>query len=125
MKTYSSSRFARHTGVTIKMLRHYERLGLVVPQRTDSGHRRYALAHVQQLERVLALKSLGLPLVRIKPSATLDAPFLRAHRARLEEKRAALERAIEAVHVIEQAPLIGEALNRFIGDAAWSRWETN
>jgi DNA-binding transcriptional MerR regulator len=39
---YSTSAFARLAGVTVKMLRHYERIGLLTPKRTGSRYRRYS-----------------------------------------------------------------------------------
>ena len=63
---YSTRGFAELTGVTVKALRHYERMGLLGPMRTRARYRRYAFADLQQVERILALKSLGLSLTSIK-----------------------------------------------------------
>jgi serine/threonine protein kinase len=57
---YSFAAFARLAGVTVKMLRHYERMGFLTPKRTSANHRRYSIRDLQILERILALKSLGL-----------------------------------------------------------------
>jgi len=44
---------ARRSGVTAKMIRHYERVGLIpATQRTDSGYRRFADTDVHTLGRV-------------------------------------------------------------------------
>jgi len=51
------------TGVTVRALHHYDRLGLLVPtQRTAAGHRLYASDDVRRLYRIVALRELGLPL---------------------------------------------------------------
>ncbi|WP_217171222.1 MerR family transcriptional regulator [Streptomyces sp. AC512_CC834] len=62
---------ARETGLSIRALRHYDRLGLLTPSaRTCGGHRCYDAADVRRLHRVLALRSFGLPLAQIR--AVLD-----------------------------------------------------
>ena len=42
-------RAAAHTGWSPRMLRYVEHAGLVVPERTASGYRRYGLKHLNQL----------------------------------------------------------------------------
>jgi DNA-binding transcriptional MerR regulator len=61
----SPSETARRFGVTIKALRLYERHGLIQPVRSDAGWRTYGPAQIARLVQILALKRLGLPLVRI------------------------------------------------------------
>lgn len=54
---------ARETGVTVRALHHYDRLGLLVPSsRTSGGHRCYAPADVRRLHRIVALRGFGFPL---------------------------------------------------------------
>jgi DNA-binding transcriptional MerR regulator len=63
--TYSVRAFAELAGVTIKTLHHYERRGLLAPRRSRAGYRRYTIKDLARLERIIALKSLGLPLKEI------------------------------------------------------------
>lgn len=57
---------SRRTGISARMLRHYEELGLVRPQaRTSGGYRDYSEEDLRQLLQVEALRSLGLPLAHI------------------------------------------------------------
>ncbi len=57
---------AKRAGVSIRTLHHYEAVGLLVPSmRTGAGHRLYSQRDVQRLVRVVMLKKLGLPLVKI------------------------------------------------------------
>ena len=46
-------------------LRQYDRLGLVVPARTQGGSRRYSLRHVEQLREVarMSAEGIGLPAI--------------------------------------------------------------
>lgn len=120
---YSTHTFAELTGVTVKALRHYERVGLLAPKRTGARYRRYALGDLRRLERILALKSLGLPLEKIKTLLARGGVPLRAHREALEQKRARLDRAIEALAQIEGHSRPADALRGFMAEAAWERWE--
>jgi DNA-binding transcriptional MerR regulator len=82
---------AAATGVTVRTLRHYDSLGLLVPsERTSGGYRLYADADLQRLYRILALRRMGLALDAI--GAALDGegddprPAIRRHLAQLEEQ---------------------------------------
>src|SRR6185312_6151368 len=61
--------FSRLTQVTVKALRHYDHLGLLTPAQIDpfSGYRFYSAAQLPRLNRLLALKDLGLSLEQIGP----------------------------------------------------------
>lgn len=56
---------AELAGMHPQTLRQYDRLGLVVPARTQGGSRRYSLRHVQQLREVAALSAEGMSLAAI------------------------------------------------------------
>jgi MerR family transcriptional regulator, thiopeptide resistance regulator len=63
---YRIQQFAQLAGVTVRTLHHYDRLGLLTPRhRTESGYRLYALEDLAQLQRILVLRYLGLPLREI------------------------------------------------------------
>ncbi|TVL90308.1 HEAT repeat domain-containing protein [Streptomyces sp. SAJ15] len=54
---------ARRSGVSARMLRHYESLGLVRPTgRTESGYRRYSSEDIRRIFHIESLRSLGLSL---------------------------------------------------------------
>ncbi|MGW7101661.1 HEAT repeat domain-containing protein [Streptomyces sp. NPDC054838] len=54
---------ARRSGVSARMLRHYESLGLVRPTgRTGSGYREYSDEDIRRIFHIESLRSLGLPL---------------------------------------------------------------
>lgn len=59
--------FSRLTQVTTKTLRHYDKLGLLVPNEVDkwSRYRYYDVAQMQQLNAILRLKDLGFSLEEI------------------------------------------------------------
>ena len=59
--------FAWLCQVTVETLRHYDRVKLLKPAYLDkfSGYRYYSLDQLPRLNRILALKNLGLPLKEI------------------------------------------------------------
>jgi len=64
---------ARRTGVSVRMLRHYDSLGLVTPSgHTSGGHRQYSSSDLRRLFHVTSLRSLGLTLRQV--GEILDEP---------------------------------------------------
>ena len=59
--------FSQMGQVSVRMLRHYDKMGLLVPNHVDkfTGYRYYALDQLPRLNRILALKDLGLSLEEI------------------------------------------------------------
>ncbi|GAA5701560.1 HEAT repeat domain-containing protein [Streptomyces avermitilis] len=54
---------ARRSGVSARMLRHYDSLGLVRPTgRTDAGYREYSSEDIRRIFHIESLRSLGLSL---------------------------------------------------------------
>ena len=99
--------FAKLAGITSKALRHYERVGLLKPARSNAGYRLYSERHLDRLEQIVALKFLGLPLREIRtalertPEELPEA--LRMQRRALLEKQAQVARAIRAIEAAEGA----------------------
>ncbi|MFB8277209.1 MerR family transcriptional regulator [Nocardia colli] len=59
--------FARHGRVSVRMLRHYDAIGLLRPDRVDerSGYRFYSGGQLARLNRLVALKDLGFTLEQV------------------------------------------------------------
>lgn len=59
--------FARLGRVSVRMLRHYDAIGLLVPEHVDprTGYRYYTADQVRRLNRIVALKDLGLHLDQV------------------------------------------------------------
>ena len=104
---YKAKEFAELSGVTVRALHHYDRLGLLRPKRTHSGYRVYCEQDLVRLEQIVALKFVGLPLRRIKTLLDRDgrelSGALRMQRRVLEARRGLLEEAIEAIRLAETA----------------------
>src|SRR5262245_2533226 len=81
-------------GTTERTLRHYDRIGLLAPAAVDavSGYRWYGVAELVRLERIRALRRLGLPLRLL--AEVVDAPGAGVRRVR-RVARADLERQID------------------------------
>ncbi|WP_345711887.1 helix-turn-helix domain-containing protein, partial [Kineococcus glutinatus] len=116
---FSIGEFATVARVSVRMLRHYDALGLLPPAVVDpsTGYRSYSAAQLGRLNRVLALKDLGLTLQQVR--AVLDEEvgvaelhgMLRLRRAELETQvaaDAARLRAVEArLRMIEEEGTMG------------------
>jgi len=102
---YRILEFAELADVSVRTLHHYDRVGLLKPQRTEAGYRLYTARDLERLEQILALKFLGMPLTQIR--TLLDhnglslADSLQMQRSALEEKREMLDRAIGAIRDAE------------------------
>lgn len=85
---------AELAGMHPQTLRQYDRLGLVVPARTQGGSRRYSVRHVEQLREVARLSGDGMSLPAIARIVELEERVRGLHRQvrELEERvRAELE----------------------------------
>src|SRR5260370_40931617 len=59
--------FSRLSLVSVKALRYYDELGLLKPARVDefTGYRYYSASQLTRLNRILAMKDMGLSLEQI------------------------------------------------------------
>lgn len=66
--------FARLGQVSVRMLRHYDEIGLLTPESVDpwTGHRSYRAAQLARLNRIVALKDLGLTLEQVGQALAED-----------------------------------------------------
>ena len=90
---FSIGEFARLGDVSARTLRHYDEIGLLRPATVDpdTGYRGYSAAQLGQLNRVMALKELGLSLTQVRQllgGVTLDElrGMLALRRAQLEQE---------------------------------------
>jgi len=106
--------FSRLAHVSIKTLRHYDRLELLRPVYIDrfTGYRYYELKQLPRLNRILALKEMGFSLAQISnllesdlPAAQLRTLFDRKQQElelRLAKEQSRLARVAELLKQIEQ-----------------------
>jgi DNA-binding transcriptional MerR regulator len=77
---FSIGEFARHGRVSVRMLRHYDAIGLLRPATVDpaSGYRFYEAGQLADLNRLVALKDLGFSLQQLTATAAPSAASRRA-----------------------------------------------
>jgi MerR family transcriptional regulator, thiopeptide resistance regulator len=88
---------ARLAGLTVRTLRHYDEIGLLVPSaRSGAGYRLYDDGDVRRLYRILALRGMGFPLEEIARTLAAEGedprPALRRHLERIDDELALTER---------------------------------
>jgi effector-binding domain-containing protein len=86
-------RFSKMTRLSVKALRHYDEMGLLVPAVVDpsSAYRYYTYAQANRAEAIRVLRSLDMPLEDVREALDADEPRVAAkvldrHRARLESE---------------------------------------
>jgi DNA-binding transcriptional MerR regulator len=64
---FAIGEFARHGRVSVRMLRHYDAIGLLEPACVDpaTGYRFYEAGQLSRLNRIVALKDLGFTLQQV------------------------------------------------------------
>lgn len=89
--------FSRLSRVSVRMLRHYDQLGLLKPSQTDryTSYRYYSAEQLPRLNRILALRDLGFSLQQIAGLLEEDLPPEQLL-GMLKLKRAEIEQQMEA-----------------------------
>ena len=89
-------------GIHPQTLREYERQGLVTPQRTPGGTRRYGQAELERLARIQRLTSEGMSLAGVRYVLGLEDELRRAKAriAELEQGRGASARPSSSPQVV-------------------------
>lgn len=110
--------FSRLTGVSARMLRYYDALGLLRPAHVgaDNGYRYYDEGQLQELARIERLKRYGFSLADIGPLLALPEEALarRVHQRRLEayaqlnDLRQALRRMEDDIIQMEGIGMLNE-----------------
>lgn len=103
--------FSRTTHLSVKALRHYHDIGLLIPTAVDpaSGYRYYEPSQVRVAQVIRRFRDLGMPLDQIK--AILDAPdvaarnaVLTAHAERMTAQLAAMQSTVGALWSLLDRP---------------------
>jgi DNA-binding transcriptional MerR regulator len=94
---FSIGEFARHGRVSVRMLRHYDSIGLLRPAHVEaaSGYRFYEAAQLSDLNRIVALKDLGFTLEQVR-SILAERVSAAELRGMLRLRKAEIEARIEA-----------------------------
>lgn len=103
---------AELSGISAKMVRHYESLGLL-PRvaRTDSGYRQYSEADVHTLRFIKRARDLGFSMAEI---AELVALWQNRRRASASVKRIAQQHVTDLTQRIEAMQAMQRTLNQLL-----------
>jgi len=103
--------FSRATHLSVKTLRHYHRLGLLIPAEIDpdSSYRRYNTEQIPTAQVIRRFRDLEMPLEQI--GAVLQAPdvdsrneLIAAHLALLEQNLLETQEAVASLRDMLQGP---------------------
>ena len=80
-------RLASYAGVTIRAVRHYHQIGLLLePERDASGYRTYDADAVVRLIRIRTLAEAGVPLARVRELLDADPETFAAATAEIDQQ---------------------------------------
>src|SRR5688572_28297498 len=111
--------FSRLSLVSVRMLRHYDQLGLLTPSQTDpfTGYRYYSAEQLPRMNRIIALRDLGFSLEQIagmlEETLSIDQllGMLKLKRAEVEEQMKSeqqkLARLEVRIHQLSESPKHG------------------
>ncbi len=103
---------ARHAGLSVRTLHHYDQLGLLHPSgRSASGYRLYAPGDLARLLQIQHLKSLGLNLDEVGAALDVEefdaASVLEDHITAVERRIADEQRLLRTLHALRKAAQTG------------------
>ena len=124
MRLYKIGELARLSGVSVRTLRYYDKIGLLKPDfRGDSKYRYYTRTELLRLQQILFFKELEMPLKVIK--RILDDPdfneseALKKHQAALLHRRERLDVLLstlaQTIKVIDQEEIMSDDHNLYKG----------
>lgn len=98
--------FAKKSGVTVKTLLHYDKIGLLKPsEKTEAGYRIYCEDDLLKLQQITTLKFIGLPLNEIShilhESGENLENMITIQKKALEEKKKHLQLVIDVFNKAE------------------------
>ncbi|MGH2936638.1 MAG: MerR family transcriptional regulator [Myxococcota bacterium] len=104
--------FSRATHLNVKTLRHYHRIGLLVPAHVDphTGHRRYITDQIPTAQVIRRFRALDMPLEEIHavigtPDLVARNELIAAHLRRLEATMARTQEAAASLRDLLEPPV--------------------
>lgn len=99
--------FSRLSSISVRMLRHYDKIGLLCPDVVDkfTGFRYYSAVQLRQVNQIQHLKQLGFSLAMIKQLIQANDPedLERYLLLRQEELKEEMEQITAQAHLLRQA----------------------
>ncbi|CAG7657228.1 MerR family transcriptional regulator [Paenibacillus allorhizosphaerae] len=118
------------SGVTIKTLHHYHKIGLLMPCETsEAGYRLYGMKELERLQHILFYRELDFPLEKIK--RLLEGPaerpeLLAEQKNEMVARKHRLERLIQTMDEALKCAAKGESMdtsNMFKGFESEEAWK--
>lgn len=105
-KYYYITEFARKTSISVRTLRYYDKIGILIPTNTDeSGFKLYTDSDLVHLQSILTFKFLGFTLKDIQSILTessLDlSKKLKEQKAMLKAKKDQIDQIINVIEQVE------------------------
>jgi len=108
---YHIKEAAQLSGVSVKTLHHYDKIGLLVPAKSENGYRTYSQADLERLQVILYYKYLGFSLEKIAELLSQDEQALLPHLVRqleyLQQERDRLDTLISTLQKTIQDEIAG------------------
>ncbi|CEO26200.1 MerR family transcriptional regulator [Paraclostridium sordellii] len=118
---YKVNEISKLTGVSIRMLHHYDKIGLLVPsEKTEKNYRLYSDEDIKKLYQILIFKELEFPLKEIK-SILESSDFDRKEALKLQ-KDLMIKKKKRMDEIIQS---ISEVINNLEGDKKMSKKNFN
>lgn len=118
------------SGVTIKTLHHYHKIGLLAPREiTDAGYRLYGMEELEKLQQILFYRELDFPLEQIKRLLAAEPDrlaILSEQRKLLLARKDRLEQLIRTMNDTMDKAKKGEGMEMdkmFAGFGSESEWK--
>ncbi|VPQ71263.1 MerR family transcriptional regulator [Streptococcus pneumoniae] len=103
---YHIKEAAQLSGVSVKTLHHYDKIGLLVPLKSENGYRTYSQEDLERLQVILYYKYLGFSLEKIAellkeertdllPHLTRQLDYLTRERQHLDTLISTLQKTIQ------------------------------
>ena len=102
--------FSKLTNVSVRMLRHYDHLGILIPKNValDTGYRYYSANQFQDINKIQKLKEIGFSLAHIKEMLALGADITELQNYFLQREQALKQ---EQEKLVTQSVLLETAVN--------------
>lgn len=118
---YKVNEISKLTGISIRMLHHYDKIGLLVPsEKTEKNYRLYSDEDIKKLYQILIFKELEFPLKEIK-SILESSDFDRKEALKLQ-KDLMIKKKKRMDEIIQS---ISEVINNLEGDKKMSEKNFN
>lgn len=132
LRDYSVGQLARHSGVSVRTLHHYDHIGLLKPAHlAENGYRIYGHQEALRLQEILFYRDVGMSLSEI--AALLDGPVdavdrLMQHRTRLADEASRTAKIIATLdatiaHLKGEQDMTTEDLYRPFSDARQAEYQ--